>query len=53
MQTLTLKWVQIWVCMHTMKLHNSDDYILHARVTFGHACDMNINGTCNTHKENL
>lgn len=39
--------------MRIIKLHDSDDYILHAKVTFGHACDRNINGTGNAYKQHL
>lgn len=39
--------------MCIIKLHDSDDYILHAQVTFGHACDRNINGTGNAYKQHL
>lgn len=39
--------------MHIIKLHNSDDNILHAQVTFGHACDRNINGTDNAYTQQL
>lgn len=39
--------------MRIIKLQDSDDYILRAEVTFGHACDRNINGTCNAYKQHL